>query len=178
MVVLDKRSLPASMDKSTLAESMLLMIKSEGKSIPIIPVALLGRDSDGCGVLSFVDADGALLVKGVHTEVTQEFVDETATFVSDPIDVGDYCLASIHLNVTTVDISGGSVVATLECSNDGSEFVPSVKELFSIADTNTGNYGSSFDTEMGYRYIRVKYTPTGASLIEFDGTQIICAKSK
>lgn len=55
MPELAKKNLPASMAKSTLPEVLTLKLPKDGKSIAVMPVALLSRDSDGDGTLLFGD---------------------------------------------------------------------------------------------------------------------------
>jgi len=108
MPTLAKKNLPASMAKSTLPEVLTLKLPEDGKSITVLPVALLGRDSDGCGVLIFGDSDGNLPTlatsKPKYSDVTMlasESRGITAGAYSEPSDVSEYREANFFLNVVT-----------------------------------------------------------------------------
>lgn len=109
MPTLAKKNLPESMAKSTLPEVLTLKLPEDGKSISVLPVALLGRDSDGCGVLVFGDSDGTYSIKKKIT-TTEETVEASSEKTADgdssatPIDVSEYREGTFFLHVA----AGGS----------------------------------------------------------------------
>ena len=104
MPTLAKKNLPASMAKSTLPGVLTLKLPEDGKSISVLPVALLGRDSDGDGVLIFGDSDGAYITKPKYSEETLApslLRVANGNTQDESIDVSEYKEAIFFLDVTT-----------------------------------------------------------------------------
>jgi len=167
MVLLPKKSLPASMDKSTLPEVLLLKLQEEGNCIPVIPVALLGRDSDGHGVLFFADSDGSLQVKQTYKEDSQSLTGGAQSSTS--IDISNYTIGSIEVDVTGIS-DGGS--AQVQVSNDDTNWTNGTTTVITIGTSPNTYYEEISDEDMKYKYLRVNYT----GVTDMTCTQITIAK--
>ena len=167
MVLLNKKNLPASMDKSTLPDALFLKISEDGKSIPIMPVALLGRDDDNVGVLTFAETDGSLLTKRRFKEDSQSITG--AAQESASVDISNYTSGSIEIDLTACTTAG---TAQLRISNDNSNWKDGDTPVITISTGDNTYHQAIADDDMKFKYIQINYV----TVVGMVSTQIIVVK--
>ena len=174
MPTLAKKNLPESMAKSTLPEVLTLKLPEDGKSISVLPVALLGRDSDGDGVLIFGDSDGYLQVqvaKNLDTQQTSSGEDTIAP-ETNSMNISLYNIGSVEIASLITGGSSVNIDVKAKVSNDGTNFVvgsTSVNFDHEL-ETTVRKVSQIAAADMAFKYIKWIFVVSGGTFDTNDWT--------